>query len=261
MECPSCRGTRIVEADGSEWCRDCGREVSNVVIGDMCHAWDRMRAAPLKNQDLPKSGTESGHALSILESTLSIPQPVLEQAFAVFSDLQARQDTRSSTQRALLASCVYRTCVAHNVNRSCKDIRAALGITSKKFNKAEKVVHSSVESSGACDDDYGVTAAIHKHAVFLDHGVRSRLAIKTIRCMLQVFEACPRVHGKSPDKLCACALFVMATLSGISMCGACDREGIKCAACVRFVCDNFGVGKVTLQQHHKLLYPLLSQHA
>lgn len=299
LTCGYCGETSApVECDGSEWCRKCGYERSNFVVGNEYHSHaEKNHAESIHNQLASHHVTMSPvlraepppataphlsvhtaqnvkHDLEMAASRCDIPEHIVHQSYALFTEIHAQRETRAQMQKALLANCVYRCCLANNIQRSCKDIKTAFGVTAKKFNITEKILQQhapcfgthaaredKVSDAGAaqgCDKtDYGIAPNVYRHAIFLPDNARN-IPVQTIHAMNNLYAEHPIVHGKSPDKLSACALFVMCGMKCISLCGKCSGADIKCVDCVKYACSNFDVGKITLSNHYKLLRSLLS---
>jgi transcription initiation factor TFIIIB Brf1 subunit/transcription initiation factor TFIIB len=287
-----------VSKDGSEWCRNCGYERSNIVIGEEFphvptdaakHAVSPIFASSPRCRLPGLSHPSSAHQLSshtanivrrdldVVAQQCNIPESIVRQAYKLFASIHAVRETRAQMQKALLANCMYRCCLLNNIQRSCRDVKHAFGISAKKFNVAEKILQQHAPNLGkspvsdhaspvrptkiGCDHaedatDYGISPNVYKHAIFLPDNA-GRIPFQTIRVLRKLYSTTHAVHGKSPDKLSACALFLMCGASQISLCGHCTAADIKCAACVKYACDNFNVGKITLQNHYKLLKPLM----
>lgn len=270
-----------VVADGSEWCRKCGTERVNMVCGDdiglvshdtyTTHTVARAAAASAASAapataapatSLPdKVSARIRQDMERICETNDIPAYITDSAIATFLKVHEKRETRGAVQRALMANCLYRACIAAKVPRTCIVVKRMFDVTSKKFNEAEKIYaeHCGVGAGHRFDiaKDYGIAGSMFRHAAFLDD---SALCHKAIRLLEQVMSKTVVLHGKSPDKLAAAAILALHVTLGKSLCKQCDgRGGLTCPNCISFACENFFVSKATLVAQCKAILAALTR--
>lgn len=261
-----------VALDGSEWCPKCGYERVNMVVGDApIVPPDEQQHTSIQRQQPNRSmfPTFSNRGLDRvrkdfmnLTSLNGIPSSVAEAAFEVFTQINSKKETRGGVQQALLANCTYRAAINANIPRSCKVIKSIFGVTSKKFNEAEKYYAMFADTPNKSNDfdmskNYGISGCVYRHSPFVQD---SKLCHKAINVLTDILTKTIELHGKSPEKLAAAALLVVHHDSQKSLCKECDGKNvIGCSSCIKFACENFNVAKQTLLSHCRTIQELSSK--
>jgi transcription initiation factor TFIIIB Brf1 subunit/transcription initiation factor TFIIB len=266
-----------VELDGSEWCRSCGIERINCVIGgDDLYASNMMVEAPapslyVDRPTVARLVPKERHAAARKEifraaDALSIPRHVAESACTIFADVLDHRGKRCNNQKVVMMTSLHRSCMLHGLSREERSIKRALGIASKIKNRHQKAfvdacttIDTLTDAATAVDSSFGSTSSVYKHAELLP-AQSSRVAAKTIDFLKFLYANKSYVHGKHPDKLSACAMFIVARAEKISFCGTCDGASECNVACAREAARLFDVGKGTFNAHVLVLNPFFTEY-
>lgn len=236
-----------VLADGSEWCRDCGYERSNVLTGHDCGFYDSSLAVKgVLLDDASLNRSQDRQELLRVTDLNELPSHVTEAAFNSFLDIRQKQDLRSTTKRALMAACVYRECIAAGVPRPCRSVQQMFDVPSKKFNEADKLYglhRSDSAASGGC-----IPSSVYEHCRIL-HTSSSAISVQAIAVLERALAECPELQSKHPLKLAASAIVHVCDRGRVALCGASGCKPATCAGCIKFACKNFDIAKPTLLLH------------
>lgn len=270
-----------VDVDGSSWCRKCGYERQNIVIGDEYHREnayshetyvsgkepilhspheDKLDHAIVYNTECSKSHIKLRDEFIRITDAADIPRRISERAFDVFISIHRKRETRAIIQRALMANCVYRECQMASLPRTCKYIKKIFQVPSKKFNEAEKIFAANVDTkdfhvpNGKLFDmkrDYGINYSMYQHAIFVSDRC---MCMKAVNLLQNIMSKSLELHGKTPDKLTAAALLYVFDTDNKSLCKVCDGKAVtECSACVKYICTNMDIARPTLLSQFRLI--------